>query len=199
MKQINKELQERLLKGEIAIKTNIGIDKPKDLKLILESIITPIGALQYYYYHSGNWCGDISNSFNLPTYPLSSFFIEERKIVGYAAPFDMYGGNIKKGDKVKKNGDNSYENNYATFPAEWVEKEWQPISEEEKIFIGEYEVEFEDNKTAIFKVNNIPYHINELNTIKYLLYNNKDITSIKWHNADVTLETINKIIERLNK
>lgn len=62
---------------------------------------------------------------------------EERKIKGYAAPFDMWDGKIRKGKLFIWDEDNK--NNYKseggiyTFPSELVEPYFTPVYEEEKV------------------------------------------------------------------
>lgn len=77
---------------------------------------------------------------------------EEKEIIGYKAPFDMYGGNIKQGDilKLKPNCTiawyvNSSKNETFNIPEEIVTK-WESVYKEEipQITINGYKGEFFD-------------------------------------------------------
>lgn len=67
--------------------------------------------------------------------------MEQRKIIGYKAPFDMYQGKVKNGDLFSiTSNPNYYTSNNASdkwLPKEIVEK-WDVAYEEEKLEIVEW-------------------------------------------------------------
>jgi len=197
MKQINAAMQKRLFAGEINVEFDKKKDSVEELNLILNTMNDKFsGVAKRYLYKNGISMATYNNP-SVPSFPLSSFFTDQ-KIIGYAAPFDLFGGRIKKGYVFHFENDYWFckEISYGfNFPKEWVEKDWQPVFEEEKILLGEYEVEF---KNMYVNIDRTSYTTQDLQHIKSV-FNHCKITSIRWHNADITLETINKIIERLKK
>ncbi len=139
--------------------------------------------------------------------------VETRKMTGrYFAPKDYYGGIIKKGELVAA-CDNSYFyrkiglfSERILFPVEIVKELFTPEYEPEieKIFIGGgYEVEFiSSNKTVVRKVT---FYIEFWKAAKIILehFASKTIETIELdidnNIVSVNLETINKIISRLEK
>ncbi len=118
----------------------------------------------------------------------------------YFAPYDMYNRSTKKGDCVSKHKNFNYyivNDNTISFPTEWVEKEWEPEYGEEKIMIGEHEARF-DNDNIFIGIVGVPK--NFFIQIKYLMIH-FGLKPLEFKNGGnpLTLETINKILERLNK
>lgn len=130
---------------------------------------------------------------------------ETRKKTGrYFAPFDMFFNSVRKGDIYKKDrNDSGYyhinDSNSETkfLPAEWIESSWEPEYEyeEEKIMIGGNEIKF--CKYSI-EIKGFNYKINFFEDLAHLMMRN-DLKSLEFSNGSdpLTLETINKILEKL--
>lgn len=81
---------------------------------------------------------------------------EQPKIEKYKAPYDLNFGSVKKGDIVTRGDfDNRgamylylTEDGVFKFPPEWVEREWIPVYEVEKLEITDY-YNYEDNTSTI--------------------------------------------------
>lgn len=116
-----------------------------------EEVMKYLGKDDLYSYHIGLYYGKCnSKTVHLNTSQIVACLIittdqfrkyilgkEERKIKGYAAPFDMWDGKIRKGKLFIWDEDNK--NNYKseggiyTFPSELVEPYFTPVYEEEKV------------------------------------------------------------------
>jgi hypothetical protein len=147
------------------------------------------------------WCikipADIINEFE----EFKKQIMNNKKIIGYKAPFDMEFGNVKKGDVFKKfhTSNNCYEadkNKYILIPKEIVER-WEPVFEEifeseevvlnGKILIINSKQEILVKNTSFkIKIEELKIEINLLNQIKYSI-NNSSIVEL------------NKIIETYYK
>jgi hypothetical protein len=129
-------------------------------------------------------------------------FEDEKEIEGYLTPFDMYGGKIKEGSIYIKEGDSYINNNNIRgclypLPPEIVEKYFIPkYKEEEKIFVGEYEVLFRDSIHYPTIICSKGYSKQFWEAAKTVATNQNAIVVID-KCIVVELEKINKILERL--
>jgi hypothetical protein len=79
---------------------------------------------------------------------------ETKKIIGYKAPMQMYGGNIKAGDVVfpHEYRSNAHTINGKTAPY-FLPKElilnWEPVYEQDDIYLGKWKVNFVPNGVAV--------------------------------------------------
>jgi hypothetical protein len=83
---------------------------------------------------------------------------EERKIIGYKTPMAFYGGKIPKGSFISidnilnLDGDYWFKNTDITMvlPIELIENIFEPVYEEEKLMLGEFEVVEEKGTMGIY-------------------------------------------------
>ena len=149
----------KTLPEKYCIKVNGAGREHPFIKYLSSKYKTNIEGCDMYYVNCGNsWNSNhFNNIWDYPEITLDQFLeatqnnMENRKIIGYKAPYDMFGGVIKKGCFYEKL--NQYYNpitynttNYS-LPAEIVEK-WPPVYEEEKIMLdgSKYEIEIKSFK-----------------------------------------------------
>lgn len=201
MRKLKQELIEKLRKGECIIDNTGNLDTELLTLVIKEAfkIRDTLNGTSLYYgrlYNSKNWnCCDRLNSQLFIGWnniiPLKEFEEKkvtkfmEKKIIGYKAPYDLFGGIVKKGDLFFYNGTGYYhtfinDNRLRTvkrgshpLPKEIVET-WEPYYEEIPTLpkIGGYEGKYENgvitygcqsfSKEVVKQVNNI----NSMETIR---------------------------------
>jgi hypothetical protein len=110
---------------------------------------------------------------------------KERKIKGYKAPMDLYGGKVKKGDLYIQEGNKDYYNTNKAFslPKELVET-WEAVYEDEEkiILLGDKNTEVKIGRGYIKTDSNV-FPINE---VKRLL-NSLQFKSISGYNIEFPL------------
>lgn len=82
--------------------------------------------------------------------------MEQRKIIGYKAPFDLFDGEIKKGTIYEKRGSfqmyhppHELDRNMSCGIPDEIVETWEPVYEEEKLEIRSYH-NFGEKKSALY-------------------------------------------------
>lgn len=145
------ELKQKVLKGELAIYCNSKTEAEAMCKV--EKL--PLKGRKYskifcFFYMEKDRCLFVSKNYvsnnNIPTTTAKKFLASvndapQRKIIGYYAPINLYGGSVKKGDLLTNTVGNAFSINNTParffFPKEIVET-WQPVFSEK---IDDYVIE----------------------------------------------------------
>lgn len=144
---MNKELIKQLALGKIAVRNDGSLE---ELRQVLkeafpkDDFITE-GTHKNYILSDDEDFWDAEDFTNLPSYSVKEFLKEEtmenKKLIGYKVPYDLWGGQIKKGSIYITHPPNNYgyrDNMIEEFNiAKEIVEQWEPVYEE-KFKVGDW-------------------------------------------------------------
>lgn len=135
----------------------------------------------------------LENGYGVIDFSQLNFDEKMKKIIGYKAPYDLFGGDIKKGTvyPVFETTDRTKE---FFVPLEIV-KTWEPVYEEEKIMIGKYEASFKDKGYVAFGCQS--YTKEDVRFLYNLISSSEVGAKVEIHGTKMTPDLLSNIIKQI--
>ena len=136
--------------------------------------------------------------------------MKEKEIIGYLAPFDLFGGKVKKGDVLnQKNLSYSKDGDYTYYLPKEIVEQWEPVYKEEpkecilyagnplqNIKISKGKIECEGNNLSSYQISHLLLHLQIVPTVGIYV---TSIPRVKIGCSEFTKEELKQVVDKYNE